>query len=133
MPSGTTLKSSGFGVIVRSVAVPRRLITSGLLKNALSATVSVPLMIPALVGEKYTSTVQVEPFERLPAQSSFSLKLALGVMLLIVSGPAETSVSVTGPLVVPVSCVSKIKLDGEPLSSASAPTCRTRSLFVSEM
>ena len=89
-----------------------------------------PLMTPATVGEKVTSTMHVELVSVL-GQSSISLKPALTAMLAMSAGPLAVSVTDTGSLVVLIGCSGNITLASEELSIASALTLRMSQLLKS--
>ena len=69
----------------------------------LSVMVRAPVSEPVAVGVKVTLIVQEPPAATLPAQLSVSLKLALGAMLVMVSGAVPVLLRVIGcdPLVIP--------------------------------
>jgi hypothetical protein len=83
--------------------VPVKLTICGLV-DALSVMVSVPVSKPVAVGEKVTLMVQELLAATLPPQLLVAPKLALGLMLVMVSAPLPVLLKVTGcdPLVVPM-------------------------------
>jgi len=93
--------------------VPFRLAVCGL-PIALSVTVTVPVIAPALVGANFTVRMQLCPAFTPEPQFWLSVNCALAVMLLILNGPVPVLVRVIccPGLVVPTCCGAKVKLLG---------------------
>jgi hypothetical protein len=86
--------------------------------------VSVPVSVPAAVGEKVTLIVQEPLAATLPAQVSVSPKLALVAMLAMVSAALPVLLKVTGcdPLVVPRFWLPNVRLGTETPATGAAAT-----------
>jgi hypothetical protein len=95
----------------------------------LSVMVRVPATVPAAVGVKVSLIVQEPLAATLPAQVFVAAKLALGVMLVMVSAalPVLLSVTACDALIVPTFWLPNGRLDGEtPATGAEVATVRLK-------
>jgi hypothetical protein len=92
-------------------------------KLLLSVMVRVPVSGPVSVGEKVTLILQERPASTLLPHLLVSPKLALAVILVIVSAALPMLLRVTGfdTLVVPTTCSSKSRADAESFAVGGEP------------
>src|SRR5208282_4462397 len=111
------------GASENSMPVPVKAMICGLV-GALSVSVSVPLMAPAVAGLKVTVTVQVAVGAMLAAQLLVTVKSAVSesVAALTTKAPLPVFVNFTGTAVgVPLNSSPKAMLDGVKVTAACVP------------
>jgi len=103
------------------VPVPVRETVCGL-PVALSATEIVPVTVPFATGVKVTEMLHEAPAAMVGVQVVVSAKPALALMLEMVrlAAPVLVRVIVCAGLVVPLSCVLKVRLVGERVTAGAA-------------
>lgn len=119
------------GAPVNDIALPNpvRFTVLTWLKKPLVLTVTLPLRLPDAVGTKYTYMVHVMPLVMLVGQLSASLKFVLVDMLVMLTGPSELRISVSGELVDPTAVSPNDRFPVLVPNAGNAEMLRTRPLL----
>lgn len=125
----TIVSAAGETEMPKSDPSPPSVTACGL-PGALSAIVSVPVIEPAVTGEKVTLTVQVAPTARVVPQLPLSAKFPEALMLVMfrTAVPELVRVTLCAALTVPTAWLEKLRLVGERVTAGAARPVPARAI-----